>query len=71
MEGLIDRADKAGKKDNKKDKKLRLRVLTPRGSLCDQEVDYVIFRSTEGDAGIQTGHEPFTATLNEGLLVYR
>ncbi|MDR1651651.1 MAG: hypothetical protein LBR87_07670 [Synergistaceae bacterium] len=53
------------------DKKLRLRVLTPRGSLCDQDVDYVIFRSAEGDAGIQIGHEPFTATLNEGMLVYR
>ncbi|MDR1510116.1 MAG: hypothetical protein LBS53_10795 [Synergistaceae bacterium] len=57
--------------EERTDKKLRLRVLTPRGSLCDQEVDYVIFRSTEGDAGIQIGHEPFTATLNEGLLAYR
>ncbi|MDR1472846.1 MAG: hypothetical protein LBS75_10035 [Synergistaceae bacterium] len=57
--------------EERTDKKLRLRVLTPRGSLRDQEVDYVIFRSTEGDAGIQIGHEPFTATLNEGLLVYR
>jgi F-type H+-transporting ATPase subunit epsilon len=57
--------------EGRTDKKLRLRVLTPRGSLCDHDVDYVIFRSTEGDAGIQIGHEPFTATLNEGLLVYR
>jgi F-type H+-transporting ATPase subunit epsilon len=53
------------------DKKLRLRVLIPYASICDREVDYVIFRSTEGDAGIQPGHEPFTATLDEGLLVYR
>lgn len=57
--------------DGRADRKLRLRVLTPYGSLCDREVDYVIFRSTEGDAGIQIGHEPFTAVLNEGLLVYR
>ncbi|MDR1515851.1 MAG: hypothetical protein LBS45_09150 [Synergistaceae bacterium] len=53
------------------DKKLRLRVLTPYNSLCDREVDYVIFRSKEGDAGIQIGHEPFTAALDEGLLAYR
>jgi F-type H+-transporting ATPase subunit epsilon len=51
-------------------KKLRLRVLVPRGVIYDHDVDYVIFRSTEGDAGIQPGHEPFTAVLNEGLLIY-
>ncbi|MDR1650534.1 MAG: F0F1 ATP synthase subunit epsilon [Synergistaceae bacterium] len=57
--------------EGRTDKKLKLRVLAPYGSLCDSDVDYVIFRSTEGDAGIQAGHEPFTAALSEGLLVYR
>jgi F-type H+-transporting ATPase subunit epsilon len=51
-------------------KKLRLKVLVPGSLIYDHDVDYVIFRSTEGDAGILPGHEPFTAVLNEGLLIY-
>jgi F-type H+-transporting ATPase subunit epsilon len=72
-ERMEERIEELTKEQTKKrtDKKLRLRVLIPYASLCDREVDYVIFRSTEGDAGIQPGHEPFTAILDEGLLVYR
>jgi F-type H+-transporting ATPase subunit epsilon len=51
-------------------KKLKLRVLAPYRVIYDNNVDYVILRSVEGDAGIQPGHEPYAAILSEGILVY-
>jgi F-type H+-transporting ATPase subunit epsilon len=51
-------------------KKLRLRVLAPYRPIYDDDVDYVILRSREGDAGILPGHEPYTAVLDEGILIY-
>jgi F-type H+-transporting ATPase subunit epsilon len=52
------------------DKKLRLRIVAPYRQIYDHEVDYVILRSVDGDAGIMAGHEPYTALLGEGILVY-
>jgi F-type H+-transporting ATPase subunit epsilon len=60
-------ADKAVKPTGKK---LRLRILTPYREIYNRDVDYVILRSSEGDAGIQPGHEPYTTILGEGILVY-
>jgi F-type H+-transporting ATPase subunit epsilon len=54
----------------KSGKKLRLRILAPYRLIYDHDVDFVIIRSSEGDAGIQPGHEPYATMLNEGILVY-
>jgi F-type H+-transporting ATPase subunit epsilon len=50
-------------------KKLKLRILAPYRVIYDRDVDYVILRSVEGDAGIQPGHEPYTTLLGEGIVI--
>lgn len=48
--------------------KLRMRTLTPGGTLFEEEADRVIVRTTEGDIGILPGHESLAARLVEGDL---
>lgn len=50
------------------DKTLRLRVLTPTRTVLDQEVDFVLLRTKEGDMGVLHGHEPSAVLLDIGVL---
>ncbi|MCL1805885.1 MAG: F0F1 ATP synthase subunit epsilon [Clostridiales bacterium] len=49
-------------------RKLHLRVLTPTRVVYDSPVDLVVARTTDGDLGIQRGHERCTALLSDGAL---
>ncbi|MDR0469025.1 MAG: F0F1 ATP synthase subunit epsilon, partial [Peptococcaceae bacterium] len=51
-----------------KDKKIRLRVVTPLHVVYDGMVDIAIARTTDGDLGVMYGHEPCTALLGDGAL---
>ncbi|MDR1774253.1 MAG: hypothetical protein LBR30_05230 [Clostridioides sp.] len=46
--------------------KLRLVVVTPDNIFYDNDVDMVIFRSTEGDRGILKNHRPLVAGVKAG-----
>lgn len=50
------------------DKRLRLTVLTPNRTVFDQNVDFVILRTAQGDMGILPGHEACSVLLGYGLL---
>ncbi|HHX62594.1 MAG TPA: F0F1 ATP synthase subunit epsilon [Epulopiscium sp.] len=53
------------------EKKLRLKIVTPSRTLCDEVVDMVIFRASTGDMGILPGHEPVVATLSYGIMRFK
>jgi F-type H+-transporting ATPase subunit epsilon len=49
-----------------------VQVLTPEGSVFDEEVEMVSTRTTSGSIGILANHEPMLATLVETeLRLYR
>lgn len=51
--------------------KFELQVVTPERIFYDEDVEMVIFRSTEGDLGVLPGHIPLTAALTSGLFVIK
>ena len=53
------------------EKKLRLQIVTPNRTLCDENVDMVIFRASTGDMGILPNHEPVVATLSYGIMRFK
>ena len=53
-----------------KPSRLKLRVLTPRQLLVDEEVLEIELPSLEGQIGILPGHRPVLVALGEGTLTY-
>jgi F-type H+-transporting ATPase subunit epsilon len=51
--------------------KLRLEVVTPYGSIVNEEVDEVVAPGSEGEFGVLPGHVPFVTTLKIGVLTYK
>lgn len=50
---------------------LRLKVITPREKLVDEEVKEVSLPEREGYIGILPGHRPLFVGLGKGVLSYR
>ena len=50
---------------------LRLKVVTPRLLLVDQEVDDVQVPTIEGLIGVYPGHRPLMVSIGRGTLSYR
>ncbi len=50
---------------------LRLKVVTPRLLLVDQEVDDVQIPTIEGLIGVYPGHRPLMVSIGRGTLSYR
>jgi F-type H+-transporting ATPase subunit epsilon len=51
-------------------KKLRLKIITPRKILVNEEVDAVFSHSTEGEFGILPDHIPYMTDLDIGVTEY-
>ena len=51
-----------------KEKKIRLRVITPETVKFDDKVDMVIMHCNTGYMGIMAGHEPRSAVLDYGIM---
>ena len=47
---------------------MKLQIITPDKKFFDEEVDMVIFRTTEGDIGILPNHEPLTTIVSIGII---
>ena len=47
---------------------VRCRVLTPEGTVCDQETDFVVVWLEDGQLGIAPGRKPIVARLGIGPL---
>lgn len=50
------------------DKKLHLRIITPRGIKFDLKADMLVMRAYNGDMGVLPGHAPLSSTLGDGIL---
>ncbi|MDR0880487.1 MAG: F0F1 ATP synthase subunit epsilon [Clostridioides sp.] len=48
--------------------KFSLEVVTPEEIFYKDEVDMVIFRTTEGDRAVLKNHIPFVAGIKDGIL---
>lgn len=51
------------------DQKFLFTIITPEGEFYKDEIDFLIFRSTEGDMGVLAGHIAVTAVLTSGPVV--
>lgn len=51
-----------------KEKKLLLRIITPRGRKVEEQADMIVMRCVGGDLGVLPGHMPLTAPLSDGIL---
>jgi F-type H+-transporting ATPase subunit epsilon len=51
--------------------RIRLRVVTPRRSLIDSEVEAVSLPSVDGQIGILPGHRPLLTALGRGPIGFR
>ncbi|MDD8026271.1 MAG: ATP synthase F1 subunit epsilon [Acidobacteriota bacterium] len=51
--------------------RLRLRVVTPRRSLVDADVESVSLPGIDGQIGILPGHRPMMSALGRGAIEYR
>ena len=49
---------------------IKLEVVTPTGSIVNEEVDIVNAPGTGGDFGILANHAPFLSTIKIGALTY-
>jgi F-type H+-transporting ATPase subunit epsilon len=47
----------------------RLDIVAPEAVVWSGESDFVVARTTEGEIGILTGHEPLMAALATGVVV--
>lgn len=50
------------------DRKINLRITTPRGLKFNERVDMVIMRCIDGDLGVLKNHAPVSAVLGDGIL---
>ncbi len=51
------------------DKKIKLQIVTPDRLFYKEEVNRVVFRTTEGDLCVLRDHIPMTVSLGSGLVV--
>ncbi|NLK39810.1 MAG: ATP synthase F1 subunit epsilon [Clostridiales bacterium] len=51
-----------------KDKKLLLRIITPRGKKVEQKADMLVMRCVGGDVGILPNHMPLSSPISDGIL---
>ena len=51
-----------------KNKKLRLKIVTPTKPVFDGDVDMVIMHTSDGQIGVLAGHQPVTTVMGYGLL---
>ena len=51
--------------------RIRLRVVTPRRSLVDAEVESTSLPSIDGQIGILPGHRPLMTALGRGPIEFR
>lgn len=49
--------------------KFRLNIVTPEKSFYDENVDRVLFKTTEGDIAVLYGHINLTTTLTSGTAI--
>ena len=49
-------------------KKLKIKVTTPRGIKFEESGDRVSMRCIDGELGVLPGHEPVTTVLGDGIL---
>ncbi|TCT13084.1 ATP synthase F1 subcomplex epsilon subunit [Natranaerovirga pectinivora] len=50
------------------DSKFKLHIITPERVFCKEDVEMVMFNTTEGDIGVLKGHIPLTTTLQSGVF---
>lgn len=50
------------------DKKINLKITTPRGMKFDEKADMIIMRCIDGDLGVLRGHAPVITSLGDGIL---
>lgn len=50
------------------DKKIDLKITTPRGVKFVEKADMIIMRCIDGDLGVLSGHAPVSAVLGDGIL---
>lgn len=48
--------------------KLTLRALAPDRTVLEQEADFLVLRTVEGELGVLPGHEPCALMLDNGML---
>lgn len=46
----------------------KIEVITPQRKVLEQDAEFVMLRTTEGDMGILAGHSPFVAELAIGEM---
>lgn len=51
--------------------KLKLEIVTPYGSVMNEDVDEITASGTDGEFGVLHGHVPFITTLKAGMLKYK
>jgi len=51
-----------------KNKKLRLKIVTPTKPVFDDDADMVIMHTLDGQIGVLAGHQPVTTVMGYGLL---
>ena len=51
--------------------KFKLEIITPHKQVLDEEVDYMMLRTTQGDMGVLYDHEPVVALLEYGAMRYK
>ncbi|MCL2592154.1 MAG: F0F1 ATP synthase subunit epsilon [Defluviitaleaceae bacterium] len=44
-------------------KQFKLSVITPDGEILNTSAERIIFRTTQGDMAVMSGHAPFTCVL--------
>ena len=47
---------------------MRFTIASPKGLICDQEIDYVISSGKDGQYGILKNHIPVVVPISEGYL---
>lgn len=50
------------------EKKINLKITTPRGLKFDEQADMLIMRCIDGDLGVLPGHAPTSVVLGDGIL---
>lgn len=51
--------------------RLRLEIISPHGSVCNEEVDEFTAAGVEGEFGVLPGHAPYVTLLKVGMLTYK
>lgn len=49
----------------------RLEIITPVGKKFEQDIEFILIRTTEGDMGILPGHAPFVSGTQPGEIKIR